>query len=96
MKRYLSIFFSFVILLTLLGGCTPQPETTAAPTTMTDFVEDGAYLTLTRGDVTVTLDPATGLVKQVCPVHTHVHQHCIHVDLVIGGGDLLHKTCSRI
>ena len=68
MKKKLAILLSALMLLGLTA-CTPsapvgsEPTGTVAPES--DFVVDGNVMKLTRGDVTVTLDAGSGMVKSV-------------------------------
>ena len=68
MKKVLSFLLSALLILGLTA-CTPaapvgsDPTGTVAPES--DFVVDGSVMKLTRGDVTVTLDAGSGMVKSV-------------------------------
>lgn len=56
MKRILSLLLCLTVLLSLMTGCTAKPS---------GFTREGDTLTLTRGDVTVTVDAATGFLTGV-------------------------------
>ena len=68
MKKVLSFLLSALLILGLTA-CTPAAPVGSDPTgTMapeSDFVVDGTVMKLTRGDVTVTLDAGSGMVKSV-------------------------------
>lgn len=74
MKRYLCAILALLMLLPMLGGCTPQPK-------FSDFVEKDGMLALTRGEVTVTVDPASGLVKEVAAPYDSLRMEGVLVDV---------------
>lgn len=71
MKRLVSAIIILSLLLSLCAGCASNAS---------GFQKDGEVLTLTRGDVTVTVDPATGMLLSVSSDYDSITMDGVFVD----------------
>lgn len=69
-----------VILLSLFAGCQDVPEAG-----FSDFVQSGDLLTLTRGEITVTVDPGTGMLRQVSAPYDSISMEGVLAEAGIEG-----------
>lgn len=84
MKR----FFCLLLALFLVVGMTACADKKPV---FSDFEKDGELLKLTRGDITVTLDPASGMVKAVESSYDSVKMDGILIDPGIDGSQLFNQ-----
>lgn len=71
MKRLFSLLLGLGLLLALFGGCAPTPS---------EFYQDGNLLTLTRGDVTVKVDPESGMLRSVSTSYDSLSMDGVLID----------------
>lgn len=84
MKRSLCLALALAMVISLFGGCA-QKKTADEPQNLSDFVREGDLMKLTRGDITVAVDPNTGLLRQVASSYDSISMEGVLVDAGIEG-----------